>query len=314
MSDSRRWFTRTRIAWAMAGVLSLLAVTAFVKVSGVVTDRHVNSRPSPPTAAPLPIQNSIASPAPPMMSPPPDAASKNSATLATEFTQLANTLHAEMGIAISAVGNRPAPITFGNWQSGPAWSTMKVPLVIRALREEDPPKITDAMRAAITESDNAAAESIWESLGDPVTSAHKVEEVLRDTGDPTTVEYRKLRPEFTSFGQTDWKLSDQARFLSVAACDSRDDSVFNMMGEITAGQRWGLGLIPNARFKGGWGPSLSGSYLVRQVGVVTTPTGSAAIAMAAQPASGAFGDGVVDLDRIGDWIQAHIAELPAGRC
>ena len=44
---------------------------------------------------------------------------------------------------------------------------IKVPLVIAALREEAPPEVTDAMTAAITESDNAAAESIWASLGDP---------------------------------------------------------------------------------------------------------------------------------------------------
>jgi beta-lactamase class A len=54
------------------------------------------------------------------------------------------------------------------------------------------------MRAAITESDNAAAESVWEQLGDPTTAAQKVEQILQDSGDPTTVESRKLRPEFTA--------------------------------------------------------------------------------------------------------------------
>jgi hypothetical protein len=49
------------------------------------------------------------------------------------------------------------------------------------------------MRAAVTESDN-------EQLGDPTTCAQKVERILQETGDPTTVESRKLWPEFTAFG------------------------------------------------------------------------------------------------------------------
>jgi hypothetical protein len=49
------------------------------------------------------------------------------------------------------------------------------------------------MTLAITESDNAAAESIWGRLGDPVTAAHKVEDVLRQTGDPTIVQSQRVR-------------------------------------------------------------------------------------------------------------------------
>jgi hypothetical protein len=135
-----------------------------------------------------------------------------------------------MGVAISAVGNGQAPITLGDWQSGPGWSAIKVPLAIAALREEDSPTITDTMTAAITESDNAAAESIWQSLGDPVTAAHKVEAVLRETGDPTIVQSQKVRPEFTAFGPTDWSLTDQARFTSTAVCDSRNAPIFALMG------------------------------------------------------------------------------------
>ena len=77
-------------------------------------------------------------------------------------------------------------------------------------------------RAAITESDNAAAESIWEGLGDPVTAARKVEDVLKEAGDSTTVQSQKVRPEFTAFGQTYWPLIDQARFLAFAVCDNRN--------------------------------------------------------------------------------------------
>jgi hypothetical protein len=235
-------------------------------------------------------------------------------TLAGDFKRLESKLHAEMGMTVSAVGANRKQFVLGDLASGPAWSTMKVPLTITALREEDPPAVTDTMRAAITESDNAAAEVIWAKLGDPVTAAHKVEAILGETGDPTTVEWRKVRAECTAFGQTDWPLTDQVRFTSVAACDSRDAPIFALMGQIETDQRWGLGLIPGSRFKGGWGPSPAGKYLVRQIGVLNTPSGMVAVAVAAQPASGSFNDGAQDLTEAANWLTAHIAALPMGRC
>lgn len=234
-------------------------------------------------------------------------------TLAAEFTELEQRLHATMGL-VSAVGANPQQLVLGEWASGPAWSTIKVPLIIAALGEEHPPVITDAMRAAITESDNAAAESIWEQLGDPVTAAHKVEDVLRKYGDPTTVQWRKLRPEFTAFGQTIWSLTNQARFTAGAVCDPANAAVFQLMGQVVTDQRWGLGLIPNTRFKGGWGPSPTGSYLVRQLGVLEMPTGLTAVAVATEPASGLFADGTAELTEASKWLTQHLAALPVGRC
>jgi len=236
------------------------------------------------------------------------------ATLAADFARLETKLHAVAGIAVSAVGNGQAPIMLGDWEHGPAWSTIKVPLIIAALRQENPPKVTDAMTAAITESDNAAAESIWASLGDPVTAARKVEAVLRQTGDSTTVQSQKVRPEFTAFGQTDWSLTDQARFTSVAVCDSANAPVFALMGRVQPDQRWGIGTVPGAQFKGGWGPSPTGSYLVRQLGVLPAPNGRIAVALAAQPASGKFDDGTAALDEMASWLTAHLGALPAGQC
>ena len=40
------------------------------------------------------------------------------------------------------------------------------------------------------------------------------------------------------------------------------------MGQVTGDQRWGLGALPDAKIKGGWGPAPSGRYLVRQIAVV----------------------------------------------
>lgn len=238
----------------------------------------------------------------------------DAAALAADFAQLESELDAVIGLAVSAVGSGNAPIALGHWQSGPAWSTMKVPVAIAALRERTPAEVTPEMTAAITESDNAAAESIWRRLGDPAIAAGKVEAVLRENGDPTTVESQRVRPEFTAFGQTDWSLVDQARFISTAVCDGRNAPIFALMGRVTRDQKWGIGSIPGARFKGGWGPSTSGNHLVRQMGVLICPTGMTAVALAAEPASGSFADGTRDLTDMARWVTAHLEVLPTGRC
>jgi hypothetical protein len=295
-------------------VLALLLLSAVIVATGVVIGQHLRNRSSAPEATPAPTQTATVSPVPPAGSSPPNSAPNELAPLADDFAQLANRLRADIGVAVSAVGTAQPPSALGNWQHGPAWSTIKVPLTIAALRQQEPPQITDAMRAAITESDNAAAESIWQGLGDPVTAAHKVEAVLREAGDFTTVQSQKVRPEFTAFGQTDWSLTDQARFLAFAVCDTQNEPIFVLMGQVEPDQRWGIGTIAGTRFKGGWGPSTSGSYLVRQIGLLSGPKGTTAVAIAAQPASGSFADGTRDLTAISDWLTAHMTSLPTGHC
>jgi hypothetical protein len=235
--------------------------------------------------------------------------------LIADFARLQSAIDGTIGLAIAPAGNAASAISLGHWTIGPAWSTIKVPLVIAAMRQDDSSQVNEAMREAVTKSDNAAAESIWEGLGDAVTAAHTVEKVLIEAGDHTTVESQKKRPEFTAFGQTRWSLNAQLRFAAFAACDDRDAPVRALMGQIEQDQQWGLGVIPNAQFKGGWGPSEAGAYLVRQFGFLTNSSGAVSVvAMAVQPASGSFADGTADLTQIGNWLRSHLAMLPAGQC
>jgi hypothetical protein len=294
----------------------ILAAAIAVLIAGIAVGRNLALRSSAPatgavTSAPTPAP---AGPAPTVAGPSTATPAPNAADLVAEFADLADNLDARVGVVISAVGDGQSTVTLGDWQSGTAWSTIKVPLAIAALREEDPPKVTDAMIAAITRSDNAAAESIWQGLGDPETAAHEVEKVLAETGDPTIVQSQRIRPEFTAFGQTEWSLTDQTRFTSRAVCDARNEPIFALMSQIEADQSWGLGVISGARFKGGWGPSESGSYLVRQIGVIPAPTGTVAVAIAAQTESGSRADGTQDLTEVANWLSAHIGMLPAGQC
>ncbi|MEN4450966.1 hypothetical protein [Mycobacterium sp. SM3041] len=210
-------------------------------------------------------------------------------------------------------GGGPA-MSFGNWARGPAWSTMKVPLAIAALRQGDSASASEPIKIAITQSDNEAADAIWRGLGSPDTAAEKVDAVLQEAGDPTRVQSYRSRPEYSAFGQTVWSLENQTRFLAAAACDDRSAPIFDLMGQIASDQMWGLGTIPGARFKGGWGPLEAGGYLVRQLGVIDTGWGRVAAAIAVQPNSGTFTDGIAQLSQVGRWLKEHSAELPAGRC
>lgn len=313
--DTRRWFARPHASRALVIVVTAVAATAIMALAAVITIRvtHNPTATTAPTQTPNHPTSATAAPAPaPSPSPTPPPGPGDPTSLEDDFTQLANSLHAKVGMAVSAVGDGQPAKTFGAWSEGPAWSTIKVPLVIAAYRQQK--QITDAMRAAITESDNASAESVWGGLGDAPTAAHKVEQILRETGDPTTVESKKVRPEFTIFGQTIWSLVNQVKFIASASCNSENDPVFDLMGQIAAGQSWGLGEISGTKFKGGWGPSRSNKYLVRQIGVLTTQAGKIAVAIAAEPDSGSFNDGVQDLKKMTDWLTKHLGALPVGQC
>jgi hypothetical protein len=308
---------RARRTWRAKRVIAILAtlivMAAIVTFAAVFTYDHAprpSARPTTQTPA-KPLPPLASQPTAPVASPPPPAPND---PLAAEFALLAARLSAKLGVVVSAVGTGQTFTTLGEWKEGPAWSTIKVPLVIAAYRQQDPQQVTDAMRAAITESDNAAAERVWAQLGEPTAAAKKVEQVLRETGDPTTVEWRKVRPQFTAFGQTIWSLTNQVRFIASAFCNSKNDPIFAMMGQVVANQSWGIGDIPGTQFKGGWGPSISGNYLVRQIGILTTPSGKIAVAIAAEPSSGQFNDGTKALGEVATWLTQHFGSLPAGKC
>lgn len=233
-------------------------------------------------------------------------------SLATSFDQLAGTIPATIGIAIAPVG-ATSVTSFGDWATGVAWSTIKVPLAITALRAERSRAETLAARA-ITQSDNAAAEQLWSQLGSPERAAQQLQAVLAESGDTATVvEHRRLRPGFTAFGQTRWSLDRQAQFAAQLPCRADAGVVVDLMSHLVDGQRWGLAAY-GAAAKGGWGPGESGGYLVRQFGVVAGPTGELGVALAAEPHDGTFDSGVRALDRMAQWLRDHAGELSGGHC
>jgi hypothetical protein len=306
------WWPRHR-KWVLplGGVLLLAAGTT------VACDHPSGPAPAHPSANAQPQKAPPKSFAPSPIADPPTATPLPPAW-AADFGQFQAGLHAKIGVVLRPVGaGSNSQVTLGDkWTTGPAaWSTSKVPLVIAAMREQKTDQPTEQMKAAITESDNHAAESIWDSLGDPVTAAGKVQAVLSEAGDTTTtVQSKQVRPPYTAFGQTDWTLTNQAQFLSTAACDQRNKPVLDLMSKVESGQQWGLGVIPKTEIKGGWGPYESGRYLVRQIGIVPGPKGLTVVAIATEPESGSFDDGTRDLTEIAKWLQTHRDDLPGAQC
>lgn len=235
-------------------------------------------------------------------------------TLAADFVELERAQKGELGLAIMPVGGERL-VGMGKWTTGPAWSTMKVPLVVAAERKS-PGEQTYATSAAITASDNSAADSLWSNLGTPRAAADAVQAVLREGGDDTTVVQEKpVRSGYSAFGQSEWSLADQVRFASRLPCLPGADTVIELMGSVNASQQWGLGSVfAEADFKGGWGPDPDGAYLVRQFGLVPVTGGMIAVALAAQPDSGTFSDGMNLLDKMAGLISQHLGEFTGGSC
>ncbi|OBA84425.1 hypothetical protein A9W99_00700 [Mycobacterium sp. 1164966.3] len=220
-----------------------------------------------------------------------------------KFDELAASVPARVGVAVA----RPAEVySLGEWSSGVAWSTIKVPLAVAALRSD--PALKNLVIKAITNSDNAAAEQLWAGLGEPVQAARRVRAIIAESGDgATVVESQRVRPGFTAFGQTQWPLDRQARFAAQLPALPRAAVVIDLMRRLTAKQCWGLAAtgIPT---KGGWGPgSTARNYLVRQFGLVASESGDVGVAVAAEART--FKSGIDVLNRLTDWLVDNLPEL-----
>jgi len=225
------------------------------------------------------------------------------------FTALERQLGGSSGVAVSALGvDRPVSVA-GSLRTGVAWSTIKVPLAVAALADGGGSSTTSLMRRAITASENAAAESLWSGLGAGASAGRAVEAQLAAAGDRrTTVQTQRVRAGFTPFGQTRWSLADQQRFIAGLVCVPESEPVLLAMDDVVADQQWGLGAVGgDAQFKGGWGPSASGGYLVRQTGVIRVGGRPLGVSLMTRPGDGAFTSGTRNATRIARWVASHVA-------
>lgn len=218
------------------------------------------------------------------------------------------------GTAGIAFSDGISEISAGDMTAYAAWSTIKVPIAIAALRQD--PSQTDNVTAAIQRSDNAAAEALWASLGDPASAGAATSSVLSEGGVGIPVNTVVTRDGFSSFGQTMWSTSDQARFAANLGCIAGSDPVLQDMAMVDPSQSWGIGQLTGAQFKGGWGPEPNGAYSARQFGVFTDPsTGQTrALAISVRPGSGDFGEAQSMANALISHIQGALPEIPANNC
>ncbi len=254
-------------------------------------------------------------------------AAAGSAASSTSFERTAAGLSGEVGAVIGPPGAKAA--SFGSLQSGSAWSTSKVPIALRVLEDEGGPggissTQAEQMRAALTLSDNEAAAALFADLehshGGIGGASAAVTEVLREGGDAITQISTHGRGEFSSYGQTEWSLVNQQRFMSslAAGCvagPETTDYVLDLMGEVSS-DTWGLGStgLP-ARWKGGWGPGTDGGYLVRQMGILYVGDKEAVVALAAQPTDGSLESGEAMATTVAQWLAEQApeyAQMPSG--
>jgi hypothetical protein len=225
--------------------------------------------------------------------------------LEASFEQLSAAVPANIGVAIA----RPdRTFSLGQWTSGVAWSTIKVPLAIAALRTGSA-QAQDLVVKAITESDNPASEQLWSQLGNTADAARKVQHVIGECGDAATVvELRRLRRGFTAFGQTQWTLERQAHFAAQLSLIPDATTVIDLMRHLAVDHRWGLAAKGIAA-KAGWGPGVNGDYLVRQFGIVPTQSGQWGVALAAEAHDGVFETGVEVVNTLTDWLMSRLPSL-----
>lgn len=225
------------------------------------------------------------------------------------FADLQKEIGAKAGVAfIPLFGENRTVTKFGDLQSGDAWSTIKAPIVLAAMRENGG-VLTSDMQNAITNSDNAAAEKVWKDLGDGQTAAGKVEAVLREFGD-TTTQVNSATPapvggiQPSAYGQTQWALENQLQFMSHLSQDPNGAQILGAMSQVSPDQQWGLGQLGDgSQFKGGWGPSgPDGEYMTRQMGIVDGPGGQYAVAAMVAPDSGGFDAAQTDMTQVSKWL------------
>jgi hypothetical protein len=246
------------------------------------------------------------------------------------WESLAQTIPAQLGLALAPLGDGSVR-SFGPLQTGHAWSTIKVPILVTRLRERQGQGLSTSeegwARAALTASDNEAAAAIFGELekahGGLEGASLAVGETLRGAGDKSTAVATAPPPSgaVSTYGQTEWSLLASVEFFRALArgcsLDRADtERVLSLMEEVVPEQRWGLGeagFTPSwqVAIKGGWGPegSASGPYLVRQSGIVSDGGAGVAVAMMAQADSGSFDAGVEALNRVATWLADNLRSL-----
>ncbi|WP_246816459.1 MULTISPECIES: S-adenosylmethionine synthetase [Corynebacterium] len=191
-----------------------------------------------------------------------------------------------------SVADRQGTFNAGLRGEEPAWSTVKVPIAIAALRDEASPELVDL---AIRESDNDAAYALWSHVRWTEGEAGSAVKALLK-------EYDSSGEFEEPFGYSTWLLEEQAKFGAHLPCIPEAAQVYDAMDDIVEWQDNGLDRLPHTRAKGGWGLSEEDNgYTHRQIGVRETEG-------AGKDADGAVGL-AIEVTMPGDYAEEAIPAL-----
>lgn len=165
-----------------------------------------------------------------------------------------------LGICIKVGNSRQmgeaATYQHGSWQTGYAWSTIKVPIAIAALRNNNNKDNIALAKESIYKSDNASNKKLLDSIQPfafpepvPLVIKDKLNEVFHQTG----CDQMEFHQQW--LGLTKWSLQDEAIFmLGLQKVDGFEvDYVRDLMRNIYLEHRFGLGRISGMMFKTGCG-------------------------------------------------------------
>lgn len=193
---------------------------------------------------------------------PPRGETEPQASPAAELLDIVREIRADHGGRVGiAVYTADGVVSAGEPGRSPAWSTIKVPVAIAADKQDL--VVDGVIEQAISASDNDAAYQL-RVLADEVHMPG-----VPELADP--------------MGRTEWSVAQQAEFATSLPCIDTSGTTYDAMADIVEWQDYGLGDLPGARFKGGWGPDTDTVYTLRQFGTVPTDDGLLGVALIVHP-------------------------------
>lgn len=217
-------------------------------------------------------------------------------------------------VSVTGRGRTDATVSVGGGvPSYDAWSTIKIPLSMAALRLSTSATTKSRVERALRNSDNAAAAQLWSQLGGGATAARRVNAVLRDHGDSKTVTQSRATSGRSAYGRTQWYTKAQSQFMSRISCNREGGFIRHQLARTSAGP-WGLMAFDQPLNKNGYGP-VGGKYLVRQTAIIIG-AGNRRWGVSIEVLAPSLAAGQRDLTRITSWLRSKVSlrDVPVRTC